>query len=84
MFRHSKLMNSTSSVKRPETRMVFRVLAGVIATFLLLIGLPVALSEVFTSSCDLLWNIFSAICCLYGGLGLAVGARTGWWYDVRA
>jgi hypothetical protein len=81
---HSKLMNSSSSVKQPETRTVFRVLAGILAGFLLLIGLPVVLYAVFINSCDWLWNIFSAICCLYGGIGLAVGARTGRWYDVRA
>jgi hypothetical protein len=52
-----------------NTRMVFRVLAGILAAFLLLIGLPMALYAVFTSSSDWLRNIFSAICCLYGGLG---------------
>ena len=69
-------------MKKSETRIVFRVLAGIIAVFLLLIGLPLALSGAFVGtwweSC--LWAIGS----LYAGIGIAVGARTGRWYGVRA
>jgi hypothetical protein len=62
--------------------MVFRVLAGIIAAFLLLIGLPMAASGAFTDSWweSLLWEI----CSLYAGIGLALGASTGRWYGVRA
>jgi hypothetical protein len=61
--------------------MVFRVLAGIIAAFLLLIGLPLALSGAFADTWESwLWAIVS----LYAGIGLALGARTGRWYGVRA
>ena len=77
-------MNSSSSIKQRETRMVFRILAGIIGTFLLL-GLPVALYGVFTSSGEsLLWNIVWAIASVYAGLGMVVGARSGRLYDERA
>jgi len=65
--------------------MVFRVLAGIIAAFLLLIGLPIAVYRLFAGpgeSC--LWDVFMAICSFYAGFGLAGGARTGRWYNVRA
>ena len=68
--------------KQGETRMVFRVLAGILAAFLLLVGLPLALSGAFL---DRWWeSALWAIGSLYAGIGLAVGARTGRWYDVRA
>jgi hypothetical protein len=75
-------MKSVQSVKKSETRMVFRVLAGIIAAFLLLIGLPLALSGAFM---DTWWESWLwAIGCVYAGIGLALGARTGRWYHVRA
>ena len=78
-------MSSSSSIRQRETRIVFRVLAGILAAFLLLVGLPVALYAVFADSGEsCLWDIFLAICCLYAGVGLVGGARTGRWYDVRA
>lgn len=65
--------------------MVFRVLAGIIAVFLLLVGLPMALFGIFAGSGEsCLWGIFWAMSCLYGGIGLAGGARTGRWFNVRA
>jgi len=62
--------------------MVFRILAGILAAFLLLVGLPLAASGAFVDSWweSGLWAIGS----LYAGIGLAVGARTGRWYGVRA
>jgi hypothetical protein len=61
--------------------MVFRVLAGILAAFLLLCGLPMALHEVFTGSGEhRLWGILLAIGSVYSGVGLAVGARTGRWF----
>ena len=72
-------------MKQPETRMAFRVLSGVIAALLLLVGLPIALYGVFTGSgTSLIWNIVWAIASLYGGVGMAGGALTGRWYDERA
>jgi hypothetical protein len=61
---------------------VFRVLAGIIAAFLLFVGLPLALSGAFTETWweSWLWAIGS----VYAGIGLAVGARTGQWYGIRA
>jgi hypothetical protein len=74
-------MNSSSSITQRETRMVFRVLAGILAAFLLLCGLPMALHEVFTGSGEhRLWGILLAIGSVYSGVGLAVGARTGRWF----
>ena len=62
--------------------MVFRVLAGIVASLILLVGLPIALSGAFADSWweSALW----AICDLYAGIGLAIGARTGRWYRARA
>jgi len=61
---------------------VFQVFAAILAAFLLLIGLPLALSGAFV---DTWWESgLWAVGCLYAGAGLAVGARTGRWYGVRA
>ena len=72
-------MRTTTSHPRMEreTRFVFRVLAGVIAVFLLLVGLPVAVLEVRGGGTWDAW--FAAACCLIAGIGMAVGARTGRW-----
>ena len=52
------------------------VWAGIIAAFLLLIGLPAALWEAQSG----VWQAWLfAFSCLYAGVGLAVGARTGRW-----
>jgi len=71
-------LNTSSSVKKSETRVVFRVLSGIIAAFLLLIGLPVAFSGAFVHAWweSWVWAFFS----LYGGIGMAIGAYTGRWY----
>jgi hypothetical protein len=75
-------LNTSSSVQKSETRMVFRVLSGIIAAFLLLIGLPMAFSGAFTHTSWESW--LWAFCSLYAGIGLALGARTGRWHGVRA
>jgi hypothetical protein len=63
-----------------ETRLVFRILAGILAAFVLLIGLPAALSEARSG----VWQAWlCAFCCLYAGVGLAVSARTGRWIYFR-
>jgi hypothetical protein len=65
-----------------ETRLVFRVLAGIIAAFLLFVGLPLAASGAFTEEWwqSALWAVGS----LFAGIGLALGAYTGRWYGIRA
>lgn len=75
-----KLMTNSSLSGKDETRFVFRLLAGLLAAFLLLVGLPAALSEAGSGGGEA-W--FCAFCCLYAGVGLAVGARTGKWMDFR-
>jgi hypothetical protein len=76
-------LRPASSIEQRETRKVFRVLAGILAVFLLL-GPPAALYGVFAGSGEhRLWDIFWAISCLYGGVGLAGGARAGRWFNVR-
>ena len=75
-------MDNLSSAKVSETRMMFRVLAGVIAAFFLLIGLPMACSGAFTDTWWESWLL--VICYCYAGIGLALGARTGRWYGIRA
>ena len=62
---------------QPQTRFVFRILAGVIAAFILLIPLPYAVLESLDRGT--LWTWFLVCCCLFGGVGMAVGARTGQW-----
>ena len=62
--------------------MVFRVLAGIIGSFILLLGLPIALSGEFAGH----WweSALVASCSLYSGIGLVIGAWTGRWYGSRA
>ena len=74
-------MESASPVKTSETRMVFRVLAGIIGAVLLLAGPPLALSGAIG---DTWMSWVCSVACLYAGIGLAVGARTGRWYGIRA
>jgi protein-S-isoprenylcysteine O-methyltransferase Ste14 len=70
-------MKSSPSSSKGETRFVFRILACVIAVFLLLIGLPAAISEALNR----VWEgWFCAFSCLYAGVGLATGAWTGRWF----
>ena len=72
-------MRTSTSHPRIEqkTRFIFRVLAGVLALLLLLGGLPVAVLEARNGGTWQAW--FGAASCLFGGIGLAVGARTGRW-----
>ena len=69
--------NSSGPDFEQETRIVFRVLAGLVAIFLLLVGLPAAIVEALNSHVWEPW--FAAICCLIGGIGMAESARTGRW-----
>jgi len=63
------------------TRLPFRILAGLMGAFLLLVGLPASLLEAQTGP---LQACFFAVCCLVGGIGLAIGAYTGRWFNTRA
>ena len=76
------VMNTSSPIEKRQTRMVFRVLAAIIAALLLLVGFPLALSGSFM---DTWWeSAIWAATSLYAGIGLGLGARTGRWYGSRA
>jgi|GEM_PF-3046536 len=71
-------MKSLAQTKPGETRTPFRILAGVVAAVVLIIGFPAAVMETFRTGG---WEAaFCGICCVYAGVGLAMGARTGRWY----
>ena len=72
-------MRTSTSHPRIEqkTRFIFRVLAGILALLLLLVGLPVAVLEARGGGTWFAW--FDVACCIFAGIGLAVGARTGRW-----
>lgn len=65
-------------MKNSGTRFLFRFLAGLMGAFLLLFSLPVSLLEVPTEP---LKAGFIAACCLFGGIGLGLGAYTGRWFN---
>ena len=67
-------------METPVTRLPFRILAGIFGAFLLLYALPVSLLEVPTEP---LRACLIAVCCLVGGIGLALGAYTGRWFNSR-
>lgn len=64
-----------------QTRTFFRVLAGLLAMFTLLVSLPMALYEARTGT---LSDWLMVLCCICGGVGLAVGAKTGHWFNSHA
>ena len=67
-----------------QTRTVFRILAGIVAAFILLVSLPLALYEAITATIvgwETLLNWFMVLCFIYAGIGLAIGARTGRWFN---
>ena len=73
-----RTMSSPPQPTQQMTRSVFRVLAGILAAFLLLVGLPASLAETRNGG----WEAWlCAGCCLYAGVGLALGARTGRWFN---
>ena len=72
-------MKSSYVSSQGQTRFGFRILAGVFAVFLLLVGFPMALSAAVNGT----WEAWLfAVCSLYAGVGLAFGARTGRWYGL--
>lgn len=67
-----------------QTRTVFRILAGIVAAFILLVSLPLALYEAITATFvgwETWLDWFMVLCCIYAGIGLATGARTGQWFN---
>jgi hypothetical protein len=64
-----------------QTRKVFRILSGILAVVILLIGLPVAMIEAQTRS---LTAVVLAVCSLFAGIGFAIGAFTGRWFNSPA
>ena len=76
-------------METPVTRLPFRILAGILGASLLLFGLPVSLLDLFEAIklndiSDSLAACFCAVSCLVGGIGLAVGAKTGLWFNSPA
>lgn len=66
-----------ASSTESHTRLVFRILAGIMAAFILLVGVPAGLFEARNDTWE---GLFMAFCSLYAGIGLALGARTGRWF----
>jgi hypothetical protein len=64
-------------MKNSETRLSFRILAGLIGLFLLSYSLPVSLLD---AQIGLLERIFFVACSLVGGIGLVAAAYTGRWF----
>jgi hypothetical protein len=64
-------------MKNSETRLPFRILAGMIGLLLLCYSLPVAL---FDGQIGLLERIFFIACSFIGGVGLLTAAYSGRWF----
>ena len=74
--------NSSSPVPGSrQTRTVFRILSGILAVVILLVGLPVAMIEAQTGS---LTAVVMSACSLFAGIGFAIGAFTGRWFNSPA
>lgn len=69
--------NKSGPAFRQETRIVFRVLAGILAIFGLFVCLPLAVVEGLNGDTWSSW-VF-VICCVFAGIGMAEGARSGQW-----
>jgi hypothetical protein len=65
-------------MKNFETRLSFRILAGLIGLFLLFYSLPVSLLD---AQIGLLERIFFVACSVIGGIGLVTAAYTGRWFS---
>ncbi len=76
-------------METPVTRLSFRILAGILGAFLLLYGLPISLLAFLEATqreamTGFIESCFYAVCCLFGGIGLTVGAWTGRWFNSPA
>lgn len=65
-----------------QTRKSFRILSGFVAAFILLVSLPLAIYE--AACIGGWWNWFVVLGCVYAGVGMAVGAKTGRWFNSPA
>ena len=74
-------MKQADSPGNRQTRFVFRILSGIVAAIMLLVSLPVAVFDAWHGSP---FAVFAAACCVYAGIGLAIGAVTGRWYNLPA
>jgi hypothetical protein len=68
-------------MKNSETRLSFRILAGLLGLSLLFFSLPVSLLD---AQLGLLERIFFVACSFIGGIGLVIAAYTGRWFSSRA
>jgi hypothetical protein len=68
-------------MKTSETRLPFRILAGLIGLFLLFFSLPVSFLD---AQSGLLERIFFVACSFIGGIGLVSAAYTGRWFNSPA
>jgi len=68
-----------------QTRKGFRILSGFVAAFILLVSLPLAIYEAACNgggwNWESWWNWFVVLGCVYAGVGMAVGAKTGRWFN---
>jgi hypothetical protein len=64
-------------MKNAETRLAFRILAGLLGLSLLFFSLPVSLLD---AQMGLLERIFFVACSFIGGIGLVIAAYTGRWF----
>jgi len=68
-------------MQMPRTRVLFRVLSGLIGLFVLCVGLPVALLD---GQLNVLERVFFSASCFVSGIGLIFGAFTGRWFSSPA
>lgn len=61
-----------------QTRRGFRILAGIVAAFIMLVSFPLAIHEAWNGPW---WTWLMVLACLYAGIGLAIGAKTGRWFN---
>lgn len=71
-------MNNPAEPGENQTRLGFRIVAGILAVFTLLFSLPLALYEACSGT---LLDWLMVLCCVYAGIGMAVGAKTGRWFN---
>jgi len=76
-------MNNPTEPGESQTRPGFRILAGILAVLFLLISLPLALYQALSDQAlsETLLDWFMVLGCLAGGVGMAVGAKTGRWFN---
>lgn len=71
-------MKNPTELGESQTRACFRILAGILAVLFLLISLPLALYQARSGT---LVDWLMVLGCIVGGVGMAVGAKTGRWFN---